>query len=139
MLQMYGDILESVDLNIVTLVVMIDLSAAFYTIYIPSALQLMQDDFGITNTALRWIESYLTDRIMKVKIGNASSDTLPLHSGVPQGSCAGTVIVTMYIAGLNRVVQNYSADLHGYADDHKVSFIIKAGNQQIESNISLTN
>jgi len=72
---------------------------------------------------------------MKVKIGNASSDTMPLRCGVPQGSCAGPVIFTMYIAGINRVVQNYSADLYGYADDHKVAFKIKAGNQQSEFNI----
>ena len=48
--------------------------------------------------------------------------------GVPQGSCAGPVIFTLYIAALNRVVQNYPVQLHGYADDHKVVVQIQEGN-----------
>jgi hypothetical protein len=43
---------------------------------------------------------------MKVIVNNASSNTEPIKFGVPQGSCAGPVIFTMYIAALNRVVQN---------------------------------
>ena len=135
MLKMYSDILNAVDLNLVTIVVMIDLSAAFDTIDIPIVLQLMRTEFGIDNMALKWIESYLTDRSMKVQIEHTASDTIPLLYGVPQGSCAGPVIFTMYIAALNRVVKNYPADLYGYADDHKVAFRVQAGKHENESSI----
>ena len=104
-------------------------------ILFPILVQLMHDEFGISSTPLKWIESYLTDRTMRVKIDNSSSDTIPLRFGVPQGSCAGPVIFTMYIAALNRVVRKYPADLYGYADDHKVAFRIQAGNHQSESSI----
>ena len=120
-------------MNLVTFVVMIDLSAAFDTIDVPIVVQLMHDEFGISSTPLKWIESYLTDRTMRVKIDNSSSDTIPLRFGVPQGSCAGPVIFTMYIAALNRVVRKYQADLYGYADDHKVAFRIQSGYHQSES------
>jgi hypothetical protein len=36
----------------------------------------------------------------------------------------------MYIAALNKVVQKYPAELHGYADDHNNAFRIQAGNAE---------
>lgn len=62
---------------------------------------------------------------MKVKIGDSSSGTVLLTFGVPQSSCAGPVIFTMYIAALNRVVRNYPTEIYRYADDHKVAFKIQ--------------
>lgn len=112
---------------------MIDLSAAFDTIDIPILIQILQNEFGIQSTPLKWIESYLTNRTMKVLIEQSSSDTEPLRFGVPQGSCAGPVIFTLYISALNKVVQKYPADLYGYADDHKIAFKIQAGNHENEA------
>ena len=114
---------------------MIDLSAAFDTVDIPIVLQILQEDFGIKGTPLNWVKSYLTERTMKVIVDNASSNTEQLQFGVPQGSCAGPVIFTMYIAVLNKVVQKYPAELYGYADDHKIAFRIQAGNAQNETNV----
>jgi hypothetical protein len=112
---------------------MVDLSAAFDTIDIPILIRLLQNDFGITGTPLKWVESYLTNRTMKVQIENSTSDSELLKFGVPQGSCAGPVLFTMYIAALNRVVKKYPASLYGYADDHKIAFRIQAGNLHNES------
>ena len=94
MLKMCSDILNAVDTNLVTLVVMIDLSTAFDTIDIPIDIKLMHDEFGIDNTALRWIGSYLTDSTMRVMIDNSTSGAIPLRLGVHLGSCAGSVIFT---------------------------------------------
>lgn len=82
---------------------------------------------------MKWIESYLTNRTMKVLIEQSASDTEPLKFEVPQGSCAGPVIFTLYISALNRVVQKYPADFYGYADDHKIAFRIQAGNSENEN------
>ena len=113
--------------------VMIDQSAAFDTIDIPILIQILQHEFGIHSTPLKWIKSYLTNRTMKVLVEQSVSDTEPLRFGVPQGSCAGPVIFTLYISALNRVVQKYPADLYGYADDHKIAFKLQAGNSQNET------
>ena len=114
---------------------MIDLSAAFDTIDIPILIKILQDEFGIHNTPLEWIESYLTNRTMKVLVEQSASETEPLRFGVPQGSCAGPVIFTLYISALNRVVQKYPADLYGYADDHKIAFKLQSGNSQEETTV----
>ena len=135
MIKMYNDLLETIDQNHVTIVVMIDLSAAFDTIDIPILIQILQDEFGIHSTPLKWIQSYLTNKTMKVLVDQSVSDTEPLRFGVPQGSCAGPVIFTLYISALNRVVQKYPEDLYGYADDHKIAFKIQAGNSQNETTI----
>ena len=107
---MYDDLLKAVDDGQITIVVMIDLSAAFDTIDIPIALQILQEDFGVVGTPLKWIESYLTGRTMKVVINNETSREETLKFGVPQGSCAGPVIFTRYIAAFNRFVKKYPAD-----------------------------
>ena len=112
---------------------MIDISAAFDTIDIPILIQILQNEFGIQSTPLKWIESYLTNITLKVLIEQSSSDTELLRFGVPQGSCAGPVIFTLYISALNKVVQKYPADLYGYADDHKIAFKIQAGNHENEA------
>ena len=95
MVNMYNELLETIDKNQVTIVVMIDLSAAFDTIDIPILTRILQDEFGIHNTPLKWIESYLTNRTMKVLVEQSASDTELLRFGVPQGSCAGPVIFTL--------------------------------------------
>ena len=68
-------------------------------------------------------------------INTSTPETSKLLYGVPQGSCAGPVIFTLYIAALNKIVEKYSPTLYGYADDHKLAVAFKAGNSDQESAI----
>lgn len=106
---------------------MIDLSAAFDTADMPVVLEFLHDDFGLKETPLKWIESYLTQRTMKVAIDGSSSETGHLKFGVHQGSCACPVTFTMYIAALKRIFQKYNFELYGYVDDQEIDFRIQAG------------
>ena len=47
---------------------MIDLSAAFDTVDIPTMVNILQNDFGIKDTPLQWVESYFTQRTVRVVI-----------------------------------------------------------------------
>jgi hypothetical protein len=76
--EMYNDLLESIDNNKVRILVMIDLSAAFHTIDIPILIQMLKDEFGIDCTPLKWIESFLSNRTIKVLINRSSSDSEPV-------------------------------------------------------------
>jgi hypothetical protein len=48
------------------------------------------DNYGIRNTTLRWIGSFLNNRMQQVVLDGESSSKLPIVSGVPQGSVLGT-------------------------------------------------
>ena len=75
----------------VSMLVLLDLSAAFDTIDHNILLNRLEKRYGITGTALGWFRSYLTDRTQSVCINNQESDKLPLKYGVPQGSKLGPI------------------------------------------------
>ena len=133
MIKMYSDLLKAVDQRKVCIVAMIDLSAAFDTVDVPIVINILKNEFNISGVPLQWFESYLTNRTMRVCIENNFSKYADLQFGVPQGSCAGPVIFTLYIAALSRVVKSYPVDLHGYADDHKIAINFYAGNNDSET------
>jgi hypothetical protein len=61
LLKVQNDILNSLDRNDVTMLVMLDLSAAFDTIDHTTLLHRLQHHFGIAGKPLVWVTSYLSD------------------------------------------------------------------------------
>ena len=62
----------------VTLLVLLDLSAAFDTVDHSLLLNILEGDFGITDTALVWFQSYLSERKQCIVIENNLSDEFNL-------------------------------------------------------------
>ena len=82
LLKVMNDILTDCDSGNVSLLNLLDLSAAFDTID-HSILQRLEITFGVSGTALEWFKSYLSNRHQAVVIkGKKSSDHL-LKYGVP--------------------------------------------------------
>jgi len=73
--------------------------------------------YGITGNILGWTRSFLTGRVQKVKIGDASSSDASVRSGIPQGSILGPVLFTIYINDLPECVQS---SCKVFADDTKI-------------------
>ena len=95
-----------------------DLSAAFDTVDHNIFKNVRERQFGVTGLANRWFCSYLESRSQRVKIDNTFSDIMELIYGVPQGSCAGPVLYTMYASTLCEVFERFDISVMGYADDH---------------------
>ena len=55
------------------------------------------DNYGIRDTTLKWIGSFLSNRIQQVVLHGESSSKLPVVSGVPRGSVLGTLLFLTFI------------------------------------------
>jgi len=81
-----------------TVVINLDISAAFDTLSHRVLLNRLRTEFGLSFTALQWICSYLSDRQHYVKLGSHSSGLLDCRSGVPQGSVLGPLLFAAYVS-----------------------------------------
>jgi len=70
----------------VTVLIGLDLSAAFDTVDHRLLLDRLWLEFGVTETPLNWLQSYLDGRTQYVKMGQHQSATVGVDVGVPQGS-----------------------------------------------------
>ena len=82
--------------------VFIDLWKAFDTVP-HRALMTKLQQLNVSPFILRWICSYLTARQQKVVIGEEESETIPVISGVLQGSVLGPLLFLIYIDDVARV------------------------------------
>ena len=96
---------------------MLDFSSEFDTIDHPILVHRLHTDLGFTDAVLQWFSSYLTDRTHYVSLSNHCSDFAPVHSGVPQGSVLGPILITMYTKPLSAIIDSHSIIHHSFADD----------------------
>ncbi len=119
----------------VTLLVLIDLSAAFDTLDHDILFNRLESNFGITGVALDWHKSYLNTRKQSVIInGKFRSMESVLKFGVPQGSCLGPILFTEYASTLFDVIFNHLDNAHGYADDHQLYLSFSPNSSQSQEN-----
>lgn len=117
LIRVTNDLLITADCGFSSLLVLLDLSAAFDTVDHDILLHRLQYLAGFTGTALDWFKSYLTDRSEFVSIGHAKSLSHPVTCGVPQGSVLGPILFNLYMAPLGRIINSCGVSFHCYADD----------------------
>ena len=61
-----SDIMNNMDQQTVTMLVLLDLSAAFDTVSLGILTEIFQFRFGIAGNVLKWFVSYLSDREQRV-------------------------------------------------------------------------
>jgi len=98
-----------VDNKQVTVLIGLDLSAAFDTVDHEILLQRLQSEFTVTDTLLSWLSAYLDGRTQFVKLGQHQSPVIGLDVGVPQGS--------VYCRPVADVIASHGVQYHQYADD----------------------
>ena len=120
-----ANILLNMNRQQVTLLVLLDLSAAFDTVDHSILLHRLQTRFGISDAPLSWFRSYLSDRKQFVSPNGTSSRDQPVAFGVPQGSCLGPLMFTLYTSPLFDVINSHLPSMHCYADDTQLSLSFK--------------
>ena len=106
---MMNDILHALDNGDVTVVTLLDLSAAFDTIDHNILCQRLEQLYGISGTPLRWFRSYLSNRTQTVTINNKLSQPTLLN--------LGPILFILYTKPLTTLIRRHSISNQSFADD----------------------
>ena len=87
-----SDILNAMEYQRATVLVVLDLSVPFDTIDHGILLDIPNHRFGIDGSALDWYNSYLWGRTMTVYCNDQIAKPKQLHASIPQGSCGEPVL-----------------------------------------------
>ena len=119
LLRVVNDLLLSIDSGKASMLVLLDLSAAFDTVDHDILVNRLRDSFCIQDKALSWFQSYLSDRTQTVRVFDVSSKKFPLLFGVPQGTVLGHPLYTCYSSPTYEIAKRRGIISHSCADDYQ--------------------
>lgn len=113
-----NDLLIVSDSGYLSILIILDLRAAFDTVDHSVLITRLETVFGVSDAALNWFKSYLSDHKQFVSMDGFRSKTGVVQSGVPQGSILGPLIFNIYIFLLGQLLRSLGLKFHLYADLH---------------------
>ena len=100
----------------ISVLVLLDLSAAFDTINHEILLHRLHNVFGFGDIVLSWFQSYLENQTQTVVVHGKHSTPASLRYGVPQGSIPGPIRFILYTQPLSNVIKHYPVFHQIYVD-----------------------
>ena len=120
MLSITGSFLYKADNRFVSLLTLLDQSAAFDTIDHKSLLNRLSYSFGVSCTV---VISYLTNKSQSVSVGDINSSSFLLEYGVSRGSVLGPILFTLCSQPVSDKIREHKIS-YQFADNmrlHKAS------------------
>ena len=119
LLRVVEDLLQASDSGCVSILSLLDLSAAFDTIDHNILIIGLCSTFGCSGMVLDWFISYLSCRTQSVFVGHESTPSV-LKCGVLQSSVLGPLLFTLYTHPLSAVICQSGLSYHFFADDSQL-------------------
>jgi len=116
-LKIYSGLLFAAYNRDVSVLCLLDLTAAFDTIYHDLIMFKLECQSGLHGVVLDWFRSYLCGRTYRVIHGGKTSYNVHVICSMAQGSVLGPRMFILYASDLEDVAAKHSANIHGYADD----------------------
>jgi hypothetical protein len=106
------------DQDEITGLVFVDFKKAFDVVNHRLLLRKLEQ-YRVSDAALSWLTSYLTDRFQFVALDGNLSERLAVKQGVPQGSILGPLLFLLFVNDLPLHLEDSSVDI--FADDTTLS------------------
>ncbi|KAL6419285.1 hypothetical protein ACFW04_011473 [Cataglyphis niger] len=141
LIRMLDEVRHAADRRMVTVFVFFDFSEAFHRMDYFLLIEKLKN-LNFSESVLRWIHSYLTERTQAVKdcVEGATSSSSSVRTGVPQASVLRSLLFTLYLADFSHVVKHckynfYADDLQAYihCEPRDLSDIIRKVNKDIDA------
>ena len=116
LLLVYEEVSRCVDSDRLMDVVLFDFSKAFDVVRHQILLTKLHG-IGVQGDILRWVEQFITNRLMQVSVNGQNSRPRWVTSGVPQGSVLGPLLFLVYI---NHIASKFKCRFKIFADDLKM-------------------
>lgn len=120
LLQVTSELFKASESKQISLLVLLDMSAAFDCVNHGTLLSRLSLSYGMSGLVIQWFESYLTNRSQQVFFDNVMSNKDIVSTGVPQGSVLGPLLFMLYTADVLDIVNDYNFQAFAYADDIQI-------------------
>ena len=119
-LNVLADILRAVDSGDLSVLTLLDLSAAFDTVDHGTLLHRLRVSYGFDGAVINWFAPYLHDHTQLVRCCGSSSNPTVVQCGIPQGSVLEPILHLLYTADMLKLIKDHGLNPHLYADDTQI-------------------
>ena len=130
LLKVKNDLLMAMDKGQVTLLVLLDLSSAFDTVEHEILLERLRSTIELGGRYFHGLR--VTIGADRSKCLSTLSKPFDLKCGVPQGSCLGPLLFTIYMAKLLQILKHHLPSVHTYAEDTQLYLSFKPSDSSSE-------
>jgi len=102
-MKVIADVIDAADGPKITLLSLLDMSAAFDTVDHAILLRRLELSYSIGGTAHQWLTSFLSDRTQVVAFAGQKSSSQCFLCGVPQGSVFGPLLLLLLLLQMKRL------------------------------------
>ncbi len=119
-----------------TVAIFLDIQKAYDMVWRRGVLIKMKA-MGICGRTLKWVDSFMSNRVIQVKINGILSDKFITENGVPQGSVISPLLFNIAVSDIPRCIQGIN--ISQFADDiaiWKTSRSIKFATKKVQTGLT---